>query len=424
MFPRALRIARIGGVDVRIDPSWIIIALLVVWFFFARFGADGRTTATALTMAGVGALLFFVSVLVHELAHALEARHRDLEVRGITLFLFGGVTEMHLETERPFDEFAVSAVGPYLSLVTAAVFGLAGTALDLVGWAEAAEVAGTLGWLNVLLAVFNLIPGAPLDGGRVLRALIWAVTKDRQRSVRIASYAGQVVAGLLAAWGVWTVINAPEALFDALWLGFIAWFMWQAASAERRHAETASLLDGRTAGSLITVTPPRLEADRSLSLVADQIAGSPGFEVFPVTANGQGSPRIVGALHLPDVMKMDPTDRNFRTAAEVMRPIESIPAIDASESVQTLLRRIDDEPLLKVLDGDGEVAALATRRQVTAALERLHALARERRGARGHLPHRSSDGSEDGRGHTSRPDGSEDGGHHTPAAPTDGSDRP
>lgn len=383
MFPRAFRVARIGGVDVRLDPSLLIFAALVAWFLFARFEASGRATSTALTMAALGTLGFFGSLLTHELAHALEARHRNLEVRGITLFLLGGVTEMHLETERPFDEFAVSAVGPYLSFVTAAVFGLLATVAGELGWQEMAEVAGTLGWINVVLAVFNLIPGAPLDGGRVLRAALWAATKDREQSVRIASFTGQIVAAALAVAAVAILLNRPQALFDGLSLGLIAWFMWQAAGAERRQAETASLLEGRTVGSLLTASPPRLQAERTLALIADQVASSPGFEVFPVSRNGDGRDVIIGALHLPDVLEMDPTDRNFRTAAEVMRPIEAIPSIRASEPLAALLRRIDDEPLLKVVDDDGHVTTLASRRQVGAAVDRLHAFARERSRGRG-----------------------------------------
>lgn len=412
MFPRALRIARIGGVEVRIDPSWLLIALVFVWFFYARFAtvAD-RTPGAALAMAVVAALLFFLSVLAHELAHALEARHRDLEVRGITLFLFGGVTEMRLQTDRPVDEFAVSAVGPYMSLVAAATFGIVATFAGQRGFATVAEVAGTLGWINAGLALFNLIPGAPLDGGRVLRSIVWAVTGNRERAVRIASTAGQVVAGMLFLFAAWIVVARPEALFDALWMGLIAWFIWQAAVAERHHGELEALLADRTVGSLLTSRPPALPADRPLHLVADQIASSPGFEVYPVVADGvaDGVGAVVGALYLEDVMAVEPADRTFRTAGEVMRRIERVPSIHAGEPVQVLLGRIDDEPLLKIVDDEGNVSTLASRGQVIAALERFRALARERRrrGRRGgvaagtveepdHIPHR--DGEHDGGG--------------------------
>ncbi|MDX1659380.1 MAG: site-2 protease family protein [Nitriliruptorales bacterium] len=385
MFPRAFRIARISGIDVKIDPTWIFIALLVVWTFYSRF-AEGRGSGMAVGMAVAGTLLFFGSVLAHELAHALEAKHRGVEVRGITLFLFGGVTEMHLEAERPFDEFAISAVGPYTSLVAAALFGITATIATALGYEIVGEVAGLLGWVNVVLAFFNLVPGAPLDGGRVLRSIVWAVTDNRHRAVRVASYAGQGVAILLWLLGVRAVLTSPAGVFNALWWWFIGWFLWQAAVSERRQAETELLLEGRTVASLSPTAPPRLHQDRPLSIIADQIAASPGFDIYPVVApDDEDAPsdgRIVGALHLPDVLEMDPTDRNFRTAGEVMRPIDHIPSIPASEDLKVLLRRINDEQVLKVVDADGRVQSLLSRRQVVAALDRLHALAQEQHGRR------------------------------------------
>jgi Zn-dependent protease len=172
MFSRAVRLVRIRGIDVRLDPTLVLIALLVGWTFGTRF-ATVHPLGTAITMAAAGATLFFVSILAHELAHAFEAMHRGIEVRGITLFLFGGVTEMDASSETPRDEFVIAAVGPYVSLLCGAAFGLLAT---YASWlfppafaTPVADVAGLLGWLNVLLAVFNLVPGAPLDGGRVLR---------------------------------------------------------------------------------------------------------------------------------------------------------------------------------------------------------------------------------------------------------------
>lgn len=388
VFPRAFPIGRVGGVEVRIDPSWLLIALLIVWTFYARFAAN-HAVGLAIGMAVVGTLLFFASVLAHELAHALEAKHRGVEVRGITLFLFGGVTEMHLEAERPFDEFAISAVGPYTSIVAAAAFGIVATIATPMGYLIVGEVAGLLGWINLALAIFNLVPGAPLDGGRVLRAAVWAVSGDRHRAVRVAAYAGQGVAIVLWLVALWFALSVPGGVFSALWWGFIGWFLWQAAISERRRGEVELLLEGRTVATLTTTTPPRLQADRTLSVIADQIASSPGFDVYPVAASpdeydadgergeDEGD-EIVGVLRLADVLEMDPTDRNFRTARDAMRPIGRVPSIHEDEPMLTLLRRISEEPLLKVVDGDGQVVSTLSQRQVSAALDRLRSLERER----------------------------------------------
>lgn len=242
MFPRAVRILRVRGVDVRLDPTWVVIAGLVGWTFLTRFSVPGRTSAVAATMAVVATLGFFASVLAHELGHAFEARHRDLQVHGVTLFLFGGVTEMDMHTHRPRDEFSVAAIGPYTSLVLASVLGLAAAGLDwyLPTVDEPAAILGLLGWLNLFLALFNIIPGAPLDGGRVLRAALWALTGDRERAKVLAARAGQLVAMLVWAAGLWVLWLDRANVLAALWLGVIGLFMFTAARIERRQALVAA----------------------------------------------------------------------------------------------------------------------------------------------------------------------------------------
>lgn len=379
MFTRAIRVARIAGVDVRIDPSWVLLALLVVWTFHVEFTAADRDTATTLVMAVVAAGLFFVSLLAHELAHALEGTHRGSEVHGITLLLFGGVTEMRLSPERPRDEFAISAVGPYVSFVAGAVFGIVATVVRTVGGPPAvAELAGALAWVNVLLAAFNLVPGAPLDGGRVLRSAIWAVTRDRHRAVRWASFAGQGLAAVLLLLAARLVLARPEAFVTALWAGFIGWYMWQAARAERRQAEVEQILEGRTVAALTVVDPPRLPADRPLGMVADLLAAAPGVDVFPVVASGgdPGGP-IVGALRLADVMDLDPHDRPFRDVADLMQPITGLPTVAVDDDLLTVARAMEGGTAVAVVDAHGEVRSLVTARQLQAALERWHALARQ-----------------------------------------------
>lgn len=412
MFPRALRIATFGGVDVRVDPSLLIMAGLVLWTFLSRF-RDGFGLATAAMMAIAAAVAFFFSVLIHELAHAYEARHRGIEVSGVTLFLLGGVTEMHLDTEKPSDEFAISAVGPYASLVVAALAGIVATTVDVFGapvLRPLAHVAGLIGWINVALAVFNLIPGSPLDGGRVFRAIVWAVTKDRHRAVRIASRSGQVIAALLGLLALRLMLLGAGGFFDALWLILIAGFMWVSARNELRSDETEELLRGRTVGGLTIVRPPRLPADRPLSQVVDQLAGSPGFEVFPVVAEGDlaathptdatadldpagthaGPPPtphqvpIVGVLVLEDVMQVDRQDRGFRTAGELMRPLDDLPVVTEDEGLRELIRVMEHHPIVAVRDRhSGEVRSVLTIGQVAQALERIHAL---ERGGKRHRP--------------------------------------
>ncbi len=243
MFTRAFRLATLRGVDVRLDLSLVVIALLVAWTFATRFtGSHG--TAVGWLMAVTGAVLFFASILAHEFGHALEARHRGIHVHGITLFLFGGVTEMEAHGHRPRDELMIAAIGPWISLVCGAAFGLVATLAQALpdGWSgPVGDVAGTLGWINVALAVFNLVPGAPLDGGRVLRALLWWATGDRLRAVRMTSWAGQALGAGLAVFGLWVIARTGTAGIAALWYVVIGLFLHGAARRELRGARLEAL---------------------------------------------------------------------------------------------------------------------------------------------------------------------------------------
>jgi Zn-dependent protease len=228
MTPRT--VVRIAGVDVRVDRSWFIIAAFITWSFWTRFDS--------VVMAVAAAVLFFASLLAHELAHALEARHRGIGVRSITLYLVGGATELETEATRPGDEFAVTAVGPWTSLVLGCAFGLVAFGADRVGSAasEVGEVAALLAWVNLLLGFFNLLPGAPLDGGRILDSIVWRVTRDRARARRISTGAGRFLGYALIALGFALAVFVADGVFDGVWLALIGWLLSRAATAEGNRA--------------------------------------------------------------------------------------------------------------------------------------------------------------------------------------------
>jgi Zn-dependent protease len=234
----ARTVLRIGGVDVRVDASWFVIVALVVWTFWSRFDA-GRATLDALAMALVAAFLFFASVLAHEIAHALEARHRGIEVRSITLYLFGGTTEMASEVRRPGDEFAVTAVGPWTSIVLGCAFGLVAFAADRTAASAVGEVAALLAWVNLVLAFFNLLPGAPLDGGRMLDSIVWRVTGDHARARRVSTGAGRLLGIALVLMGIGGALFVGDAVVEGLWLALIGAFLVVAATAERQRTGVA-----------------------------------------------------------------------------------------------------------------------------------------------------------------------------------------
>ena len=229
MFGNGLRIGRWFGVPVSIDGSWLVIAFLVSWSFYAFFTTrfPQLDNPEALVLGVATTLLFFASVVLHELSHSLIARRLGIPVEGITLFIFGGVTKTTEEARSPGEEFAVAVVGPLSSIGIAAVFW---ALVNLTGDLFSAPVLmglGYLGWLNLALGVFNLLPGFPLDGGRVLRSLVWQRTKDMVRGTRVAVRGVQIVGSLLIALGVLQVLAG--ALVGGLWFVAIGWFLMQAA---------------------------------------------------------------------------------------------------------------------------------------------------------------------------------------------------
>lgn len=269
MQTRTLPSRHLAGVEVRLDASILVLVALVAWAFTGIFRAD-HELGVALAMAALGALLVVLTTLAHELGHALEARHRGMKVEAVTLLLFGGVTEMHAEDQTARDELAVAVVGPWISLVSAAVFGLLATFADQLFpdsvSGSIAQLAGVLGWWNLLLAAFNLVPGAPLDGGRVLRALLWMVLGDRLRALRVSVRAGQLIGVALVAFGVATLVRGgPRATLVAAALALSGVFLVRAAATELRHAELNAVLEGRRVVDLVGAPPASVTAGEGAS---------------------------------------------------------------------------------------------------------------------------------------------------------------
>jgi len=252
VFARSRTLIRIGEVPIQVDPTWFLIIVLLAWSFWSRFTTVPPThpAGVALAMAVTATALFALSVLAHELAHALEAKRRGVPVGGITLYLFGGATETASEARRPGDEFAVTAVGPWTSLVLGCGFGLTAFGAGQANLAAAGQVAALLAWSNLALAFFNLLPGAPLDGGRILDSIVWRVTGDHDRARRVATSAGRLLGYALVVLGFFEAVAVSGGFIGGLWLAFIGWFLAQAAAAEARAPRrTPSDEPGRGTGA-------------------------------------------------------------------------------------------------------------------------------------------------------------------------------
>ncbi|MTV25190.1 hypothetical protein FTX61_07170 [Nitriliruptoraceae bacterium ZYF776] len=377
MFRHAVRLTAIRGIDVRLDPSLVLLAVLLGWLLYGRFVlAHGQ--GLAVVMAGVASLLFFASILAHEVAHALEARHRGIEVDSITLLLFGGVTQMHTESRRPRDEFVVAAVGPYISLVCAAAFGLVSAAANL--WLPTAaavpvvELSRLLALVNLALAVFNLVPGAPLDGGRVLRAGLWWLLGDRARAIRVAAWAGIAFALLLVGVGVWVGVRGwPVTATTGLWWIVIGVFLLGAARVELRHGRTQGALRGRTVAEVVPAEPVRVRLEDPVgrayaAAIERRQAGRTGDPVLVTDADGE----VVGWLEPRELDALHPADRELRVARDLLHPAASVPAVELTTSLQDLVERFvhGEHDRVRVEDAGRTVAVLSEAR-VARTLERL-----------------------------------------------------
>ncbi len=233
---RSVRLGAISGIEISLHWTWLIIATLItssvamLWLPVVQPAWSG---ALRWPVAVVCALLFFGSLLLHELAHALMAQRRDIPVLGITLFLFGGVSKLGAEPTRARDEFWVAVVGPLASFALMVLCAGAFLAADLLALEVAATVALYLALVNFMVGAFNLLPGYPLDGGRILRAAIWGARNNLSSATRIAGRIGRVVAAGLMALGVWLLLDGA---IGGLWMAFLGMFLWAAGGAQMRQA--------------------------------------------------------------------------------------------------------------------------------------------------------------------------------------------
>jgi Zn-dependent protease/CBS domain-containing protein len=350
-----IRIARLFGIEIEIQPSWFLILALFVWSFATSwFGDSGWSTATVWSVAVVTALLLFASVLLHELAHSLVARAQGIRVRSISLFLLGGVSTLEEEASSPGREALMAAAGPGASAAVAAITWFAAGAIP--GPEQLVAMLVALAWINAVLTVFNLLPGFPLDGGRVLRALVWKLTGDRARATRIAAGAGLVVGWLLIAGGA--LMAFTGSLGGGIWTAFIGWTMVQAAKAigaQSRTGGAASAAGARFSGVTVAalMTPPRGWAPGSATVdrAAEEYFAAFGARYLPVV-DDEG--RLEGVADAEALQRTAPDARATTPLRAVMTPYERLsliaPDAPADEALTALRSGAGD--LLFVVDGD------------------------------------------------------------------------
>jgi Zn-dependent protease/CBS domain-containing protein len=371
MFGTSWRVARIAGIEVRIDSSWAVIALLITYSMYLRLAIlyPELSGGGAVTLAILSAVLFFGSVLVHELAHALVSQARGIRVQDITLFLFGGATRARVESRGPGDEFLIALVGPLTSGLLAGLFGIvAGLGRDLLS-RPLAGTFGYLAWTNLLLAAFNLVPGFPLDGGRLLRSAIWKTTGSLGRATRIASVAGQGVGWLLVAAGVASLLAGD--LAGGIWFAFIGWFLVQAARSSYQDLQLRQLLRGVEAEEVMAADLRRIPPELSLQDAVDDYFMRYDHSGFPVEEQG----RTIGLLTLRGIRRVPREQWPTRRVREAMVPLGDQVVVAPDARMDGVLGKLQDGEAGRVLVvQDGEVVGIITPSDLTRWLRRWRTL--------------------------------------------------
>lgn len=352
------KVGRIFGVDIFFDWSWLFIFFLIAWSLSTNFillHPDWGAVQSWL-LAIVAALLFFVSVLLHELAHALVAKAQGVPVMSITLFLFGGVANIQREPSSPGAEFLVAIAGPITSFIIGigllSVAGVSAISIDtMTGPATAIVVLSPLStlmlWLgsvNVLLCIFNLVPAFPLDGGRILRSVFWKITGNLRKATRWASAIGQVISWLLIFAGIMMVfgVHIPFlgfGLINGLWLAFIGWFLYRAAILSYEQIIVKDILHDVPVARVMRSNPITVPSNITISKLVYDYLLQTGEDAFPVVDNGQ----LVGMVSVEEVRSIPRDAWETKMVLDVMKPIHELdvatPGEDAAAALEQLMKR-------------------------------------------------------------------------------------
>lgn len=371
---------------VQVDVSVIVVVVILVGTLaFGRFPAvlPGRSTVGYLAAAVVAAVLFMASVLAHEVAHAVVARRNGIEVESITLWLFGGVAQLKGDPRSPGADLRIAAVGPLTSLVLGVAFGAIAFGLSVAGVGGLpVAVIGYLAGINVVLAIFNLVPAAPLDGGRVLRAVLWTIWRDQQRAALAAARAGRIFGYLLVGLGLLQVAYGSS--FSGLWLVLIGLFVVNAAAAEQQHARVGSLLRGVVVGNVMTAHPVVADPEQTVEEFIRRTALIHPFSSYPLT---DPTGRLLGLITLNRVRSVPAERRTSTKLSEIACRPEEVPTARPDEPLADLLPRMagcaDGRAI--ATDGNGAVVGIVSPSDVSRAVQ-LASLARADDAGRGAGP--------------------------------------
>jgi Zn-dependent protease/CBS domain-containing protein len=364
---QSITIGRIFGIPVGIDYSWFLIFALVTWslatsYFPTEF--KNWSPATYWLVGGLTSILFFGSVLVHELAHSVVAERFKIPVKKITLYIFGGISEMKIEPPTAWSEFWITIVGPGANLVLAGIFALLGLAFS--AYAPAQALFKYEAYINLVLGLFNLIPGYPLDGGSVLMAIIWGITHKRHWGIVVASIVGSLLANLLIVLGVFQAFSGN--IWNGLWIAFIGWFMLNASGGAIRQERLKGFLSGHHVSEAMSKFFTIIYPDTTLQWLVDEHILGGSRRSFIVKKDDQ----LVGMLTMHVLQTIPKSEWGTKTVGEVMIPVGQMKTISPTTELFEAIQEMDRDGVnqLPVMEA-GEVQGMLTREDVISYLRRL-----------------------------------------------------
>lgn len=368
MFTKRFTLFRLFGFEVKLDLTWLLLAFLVTWSLalglFPQV-APGLSTAAYWWMGVAGAIGLLFSIVFHEFSHSLVARRYGLPISGITLFIFGGVAEMEEEPRSARVEFLMAIAGPISSLVLAFVFYLIYQEMPLDQPTPVGGVVYYLGMINLVLALFNLVPGFPLDGGRVMRAFWWWRTGSLDRATRVASDMGKGFALALIFLGAYVVFQG--ALVGGIWLIFIGMFLRGSAEQGYQQMVLMRSLENVTVGDVMVDRPVTVPPDLSLKRLVDDYFLRYGYRGFPVVEDG----RAVGVVSVSRLQAVPEGERAGKTVAEVMDRLDGSRTVEKEAPLLEALEKMGAPGVgrLLVVRDDGRLEGLVTKTGVVRLLE-------------------------------------------------------
>ena len=361
----SFQIGKIFGISIRIDYTWFVVFALVALSLgghhfprqYPNWSAQYPRWSPALYwfMGIITALVFFGSVLAHELAHSLVSRARGVPVHSITLFILGGVARLSDEPKSPGGEFWMAIAGPATSIGIAVIAG----ALYLATGMSRTPLAGlaeSLMYVNFVVAIFNLVPGFPLDGGRILRAIVWKITGNLRKATRAASIIGRGIAYLLILSGFGIVLSGD--LFRGIWIAFIGWFLEKAASSSYRQLAIREVLQGVKVSDVMVSHCPQLPKDLTIRELVDRYIVRTTYRCFPVVDSGH----VMGVIDLRGIKEIPRERWDTMRAEEAMIPFDELKAVHPDDELYDVMRQMTEDGVdqLPVVE-NGQLMGIVTR---------------------------------------------------------------